>query len=153
MSRTYAELIRLVQSWSNREIGVLPNRIVADCLRYAADKAYRTLRIPPLEHTVSYNAVQLAANTTGSNNRFGSITELCIPEDLIEFTYIRGTDADGRTTRMFNEKADIRTFYDIYAEKYTDFAFWSRHGSNILLSPGFGNTRTKHTQHLSLIHI
>ena len=43
---------------------------------------------------------------------------------------------------MFNEKADIRTFYDIYAEKYSDFAFWSRHGNNILLSPGFGNTGT-----------
>ena len=85
---------------------------------------------------------QLRANTRGSNNRFGSVTELCIPEDLIEFTYIRGTDTDGRTTRMFNEKADIRTFYDIYAEKYNDFAFWSRHGSNILLSPGFGNTGT-----------
>ena len=39
---------------------------------------------------------------------------------------------------MFNEKADIRTFYDLYAEKYNDFAFWSRHGSNILLAPGFG---------------
>ena len=142
MSRTYAQLIDLVQRWSNRDPAVLTNDIVADCLRYAADKAYRTLRIPPLEHTVSYTAAQLLANTTASNNRFGSITELCIPEDLIEFTYIRGTDGNGRTTRMFNEKADIRTFYDIYAEKYTDFAFWSRHGSNILLSPGFGNTGT-----------
>ena len=140
MSRTYAGLITLVRNWSNRDRDVLPDDIVADCLQYAADKAYRTLRIPPLEHTVSYGAEQLAANTTSSNNRFGSITELCIPDDLIEFIYIRGVDANGRTTRMFNEKADIRTFYDIYAEKYTDFAFWSRHGNNIVLSPGFGNT-------------
>ena len=142
MSRTYSELIDLVRNWSNRDLEIAPNSIIGDCLRYAADKAYRKLRIPPLEHTVQYAAAQLAANTVASNNRFGSITELCIPDDLIEFIYIRGTDGNGRTTRMFNEKADIRTFYDIYAEKYTDFAFWSRHGNNILLSPGFGNTGT-----------
>ena len=142
MSRTYSELIDLVRNWSNRDLEVAPNAIIADCLRYAADKAYRKLRIPPLEHTVQYTAAQLSANTVASNNRFGSYTELCIPEDLIEFTYIRGLDATGRTTRMFNEKADIRTFYDLYAEKYTDFAFWSRHGSNILIAPGFQNTGT-----------
>ena len=142
MSRTYAQLIDLVRNWANRDQEVLPNTIVADCLRYAADKAYRTLRIPPLEHNVLYTAAQLQANTVGSNNRFGSVTELCIPDDLIEFIYIRGIDSGMRTTRMFNEKADIRTFYDIYAEKYSDFAFWSRHGNNILLSPGFGNTGT-----------
>ena len=56
--------------------------------------------------------------------------------------YIRGRDASGQTTRMFNEKADIRTFYDLYAEKYNDYAFWSRHGNNILLAPGFRNTGT-----------
>ena len=142
MSRTYAQLIDLVRNWANRDQEVLPNTIVADCLRYAADKAYRTLRIPPLEHTVRYTAAQLQANTRSTNNRFASVTEVCIPNDLIEFMYIRGIDSEGRTTRMFNEKADIRTFYDIYAEKYNDFAFWSRHGNNILLSPGFGNTGT-----------
>ena len=142
MSRTYSDLVTLVRMWSNRDIEVLSNSIIADCLRYAADKAYRTLRIPPMEHTLQYNATQLQANTVASNNRFGSYTELCIPDDLIEFTYIRGVDPSGRTTRMFNEKADIRTFYDLYAEKYTDFAFWSRHGNNILIAPGFSNTGT-----------
>ena len=67
MSRTYAGLIDLVRTWSNRDRDVLPDEIVADCLQYAADKAYRTLRIPPLEHTVSYTAAQLSANTTASN--------------------------------------------------------------------------------------
>ena len=142
MSRTYTQLIDLVRRWSNRDMDVLPDNIVADCLRYAADKAYRTLRIPPLEHTVRYSAEELRMHTMSTNNRQASVTEVCIPDDLIEFMYIRGVDAEGRTTRMFNEKADIRTFYDIYAEKYTDFAFWSRHGNNILLSPGFGNTGT-----------
>ena len=142
MARTYGQFIELVRSWSNRDSEVLPNERIADFIRYAADKAYRTLRVPPLEHTVEYTAAQLRANTVGANNRIGSITELCIPEDLIEFMYIRGRDSNGQTTRMFNEKADIRTFYDLYAEKYNDFAFWSRHGSNILLAPGFGNSGT-----------
>ena len=118
----------------------MTDSIISDCIKYAADKAYRTLRVPPLEHTVQYSAAQLSANTVASNNRFGSITELCIPSDLIEFMYIRGVDSGGRTTRMFNEKADIRTFYDLYAEKYNDYAFWSRHGNNILLAPGYGQT-------------
>lgn len=142
MSRTYSQLITLVRNWSNRDIEVLPNSIVADCLRYAADKAYRKLRVPPLEHTLSYSASQLAANTVASNNRIGSTTELTIPDDLIEFIYIRGVDSAGRTTRMFNEKADVRTFYDLYAEKYNDYAFWSRHGNEVLLAPGFRNTGT-----------
>ena len=134
MARTYREFIDLVRSWSNRDTEVLTDSIISDCIKYAADKAYRILRIPPLEHTLTYTASQLQANTVGANNRVGSITEVCIPEDLIEFMYIRGVDANGQTTRMFNEKADIRTFYDLYAEKYNDFAFWSRHGSNISTS-------------------
>ena len=139
MARTYSELVDLVRRWSNRDIQVLPNNIIADCLRYAADKAYRTLRVPPLEATVMFNSTMLEANTDASNNRFASVTRIQIPSDLIEFIHIRGVDSENRTTRMFNEKADIRTFRDIYAEKYNDNAFWARQGDNILLSPGFGN--------------
>jgi len=139
MSRTYAELIDLVRRWSNRDTEVLPNSIIADCVRYAADKAYRQLRIAPLEHTLVYRDGLLNA-TTSTNNRYASVTELAIPTDLIEFIQIRGVDSEGRTTRMFNEKADVRTFNDLYAEKYNDFAFWTRQGNCILLAPGFQNT-------------
>ena len=142
MSRTYTQLIELVRSWSNRDSEVLSNARIADCVRYAADKAYRTLRIAPLEHTLSYSATELRSNTVAANNRIGSYTRVEIPADLIEFHYIRGVDSSGQTTRMFNEKADIRTFYDLYAEKYNDFAFWSRHGNEVLLAPGFGNAGT-----------
>ena len=144
MSRTYSQLIDLVRNWSNRDSEVLPNAIVADCLRYAADKAYRTLRVPPMEHTVTYTQAQLVANTVGSNNRGGSYTELCIPNDLIEFMYIRGIDSGMRTTRMFNEKADLRTFLDVYAEKKNDYAYWARHGNNILIAPGIGQAGTNY---------
>ena len=129
-----------MRRWANRDIEVLPDDIVADCIRYAADKSYRHLRIAPLEHTITYSADALNAATANSNNRFSSVTELQIPADLIEFIQIREIDDTGRTTRIFNEKADLRTFNDLYAEKYNDFAFWSRQGNCILLSPGFGNT-------------
>ena len=140
MSRTYDNLVELVRRWANRDMEVLPDTIVADCIRYAADKSYRHLRIAPLEHTIRYSADELNAATANSNNRFSSVTELQIPADLIEFIQIREIDDTGRTTRIFNEKADLRTFNDLYAEKYNDFAFWSRQGNCILLSPGFGNT-------------
>jgi len=144
MARTYSELITLVRSWSNRDTEVLPNNIIADCVRYAADKAYRQLRIAPLEHTLVYDNTggNLANATTSTNNRFASVTELIVPTDLIEFIQIRGVDSAGRTTRMFNEKADVRTFNDYYAEKYSDLAVWTRQGNCILLTPGFGNTGT-----------
>ena len=141
MSRTYADLIALVRNWANRDVEVLSDSIVADCLRYAADKAYRKLRVAPLEHTLVYRD-GLEAATTRTNNRLASVTELAIPVDLIEFIQIRGVDADGRTTRMFNEKADLRTFNDIYAEKYSDLALWTRQGNCILIAPGVGNAGT-----------
>ena len=53
MSRTFSGLIDLVRRWSNRDAEVLPNDIIADSVRYAADKAYRRLRIVPLEHSVN----------------------------------------------------------------------------------------------------
>ena len=142
MARTYDEMITLVRNWSNRDTQVLPDAIIQDSLRWAADKAYRRLRIPPLEHTVTYDSDMLLAATSSSNNRFSSVTELRIPVDLIEFIQIREIDEAGRTTRLFNEKTDVRTFNDLYAEKYSDIAFWTRFGDCIQLSPGFGSVGT-----------
>ena len=138
MAKTYAEFRDLVRSWANRDEEVLPNDRVQDFMQYAADRAYRTLRVPPLETTVRYDdADSLEAATTNANIIYGPITELAIPVDLIEFIHLRGIDADNLTTRMFNEKTDIRTFYDFQGEKQS-IGFWSRHGNNILLAPGFG---------------
>lgn len=139
MSRTYAELIMLVRNWSNRDVEVLSDSIIGDCLRYAADKAYRKLRVAPLEHTVVYD-MNLAQASSSTTNRFSSVTELAIPADLIEFIQIRGIDENGRSTRVFNEKADIRTFNDYYAERYSDLAIWTRQGNCILIAPAVGNS-------------
>lgn len=135
--RSYNDLVSLVRDWSNRDSESVSNSIIANCLTYAADKAYRHLRVPPLEQTVTYSSATLVANTTPANNGSSTITTLDIPADLTDFIQIRAVDADGKTTRVFNERADVRTFFDPYAEKYNSTAYWTRHGNDILLSPGF----------------
>ena len=140
MARTYDEMVTLVRGWSNRDVEALPDAIIMDSLRWAADKAYRRLRVPPLEHRLVYNSDTLLEATTNSNSRTGSVTELQIPPDLIEFIQIREIDEVGRTTRLFNEKADVRTFNDLYAEKYNDIAYWTRFQNCIQIAPGFNLT-------------
>jgi hypothetical protein len=135
--RTYNETINLVRNWANRDKEVVSDTIIADCLNYAADKAYRKLRIPPLEQIITYNSEELIANTQDSNNGTLSFTKLLIPSNLIEFIQIRALDEDGKTTRVFNEKSDVRTFFDQYAEKYSNIGYWTRQANNILIAPGF----------------
>jgi len=65
------------------------------------------------------------------------VTSIPIPTDLLEYIQIRGVDENtGGTSRVFNERTDVRTFHDPYAEKYSRLAFWTRKGSSIELSPG-----------------
>ena len=142
MAETYTQLVAKVRDWSNRDAAALPDTVIMDALQWAVDKAYRTLRVPPLENIVTYNATTLIANTSSSSNVISSVTTLAIPGDLIEFIMIREVDSELATTRMFNEKADVRTFRDQYSERYSDFAIWTREAGNILLSPGFGSGGT-----------
>lgn len=82
------------------------------------------------------------AGTTASNNLQGSITEIQLPYDLIEFIQIREVDTAGLTTRVFNEKLDIRTFNDALSEKYTNLNYWARQQNVVFLTPGFGDGST-----------
>ena len=136
--RTYDELVTLVRNWSNRDSAALPDAIIRDGIRYAVDKAYRTLRIPPLEHTVIYTRDMLEEASIGEGNVYQSTTALAVPSDLVEFIQIRGVDANGATTRVFNEKADIRSYWDLNNRHYNYAAYWSRQGDQILLTPAFG---------------
>ena len=137
---TYKNLVNKVRDWANRDIAALSDTVIQDSIRYAADTAYRTLRIPPLESTVRWDNTENALTdaTSNTSNIYQSITTLQVPTDLIEFIHIRGTDENGLTTRVFNEKADIRSFWDITTDRYNNAAFWSRQGCNVLLSPAFG---------------
>ena len=105
-------LVGLVRGWANRDDRALPDAIIMDAIRCGVDKAYRMLRIPPLEHTVVYTAADLADASAGQGNVYQSVTALAVPSDLIEFIQIRGTDENGLTTRAFNEKSDIRSYWD-----------------------------------------
>ena len=145
MARTYTDFVALVRNWSNKDSAVLSDGIIQDCLRYAADKAYRKLRVIALENTITYNSTDLIAATTAGNNLVPSKTEITVPSDLIEFIEIREVDAAGQSTRVFNEKTDLRTFNDWTASKYNYSAFWSRKGNTVMLSPGFRDGTTSST--------
>ena len=73
------------------------------------------------------------------------MTEIQLPYDLVEFIQIRELDAGGLTTRVFNEKVDIRTLNDANAEKYTNYNYWARQQNVLFLVPGFGNGSTGNT--------
>ncbi len=139
MALTYTQLTTLVRNWCNRDEEVVSDAIIQDCLKYAADKAYRTLRVPPLENVAVYESSLLTtATTTGQSGL--TITELQLPFDLIEFIQIKELDSDNKTLRVFNEKLDIRTFNDVNAEKYSNMNYWSRQRNVLLLTPGFNST-------------
>lgn len=139
MALTYTELVTLVRNWSNRDAEVVSDAIIQDCLKYAADKAYRTLRVPPLENIVTYEKAALEA-ATAQSQRGLTTTEIRLPSDLIEFIQIKELDSDSKVLRVFNEKLDIRTFNDVNAEKYSNMNYWSRQKDLVLLSPGFNHT-------------
>tara|TARA_R100001509_G_scaffold134332_2_gene87901 strand:+ start:629 stop:1747 length:1119 start_codon:yes stop_codon:yes gene_type:complete len=148
---SYSAFIDKIQDWANKDETVLKNPVVQDCMKYAADNVYRRLRVTALEQTVTYSKTQLDAATTSANNRAASKTELTIPADLTEFIQLREIDDDGRTCRVFNEKTDLRTFNDIYAEK-TQAAYWSRVGNVLIYSPGFGTGFTAFTPTKAELH-
>ena len=135
---TYTELVALVRNWSNRDEEVVSDNIIKDSLRYAADKAYRNLRVPPLENVATYSKTELEAATTTNTQLQSSKTEIKVPFDLIEIIQIKELDSAGGTTRVFNEKLDVRTFNDPTAEKYLANNYFTRERNLIFLTPGFG---------------
>jgi len=138
MAMTYNELVALVRNWCNRDEEVVSDTIIQDALRYAADKAYRILRVPPLENVAIYEKALLQSATTGTTGFQPSKTEIQLPYDLIQFIQIKELDSNGLTIRVFNEKLDIRTFNDNTSEKYSGNNYWARERNVVYLSPGFG---------------
>ena len=140
MADRYDALVQKLLNWSNRDREVfgstttIQDQQLKDFLRYAADKAYRTLRIPPLEKIYRITITQ----THVDNKCFG------IPSDLTEFISItkigqQQRDADGVATTInqlvypvvYNEKVDYRTYRDSLAHKNTAY-HWTRQRGNIL---------------------
>lgn len=142
MALTYTELTTLVRNWSNKDEEVVSDAVIQDTLQYAADKAYRTLRVPPLENVAVFTDTDdaLTNATVAATNINPSKTELQIPQDLVEIISIKETDSAGNTIRVFNEKLDSRTFFDPYSERYTNNNYFTRERNIIYVSPGFGNS-------------
>lgn len=142
MASSYESLVANVRAWSNRDAEVLPDTIIQDALSYAADYAYKQLKIPAFESTINYSIVsddtiittsyssKIISANTGVNK-----VELNIPSDLSSFIHLRIVESgsEGKQGVVFNEKTDVRTFHDMYADKYSGF-YWARQGAKLILA-------------------
>ena len=98
----YDALVTKVRSWVNRDSNILTDSLVADYLDYSADLCYRKLRIPPLEHTYAYSAV----DSSGVGE-----TSLTLPTNLSEIIQIRKIDSEGNSY-VFDEKLSLLSMQD-----------------------------------------
>lgn len=154
MALTYTELTTLVRNWSNKDEEVVSDAVIQDTLQYAADKAYRTLRVPPLENVAVFvdTNSELTNATTAASNINPSKTEIQIPHDLVEIISIKETDANGSTIRVFNEKLDTRTFFDPTSERYTNNNYFTRERNVLYLSPGFSYSNLGNAANIELYY-
>ena len=133
----YDALVVKVRDWANREGSerALPDSIIQDALRYAADVAYRQLRVPPLEAVATYTITEAMEGTNS----------LTIPDDLTEFislartapTSQQGVQTNTNNDIVYNAKADYRTFNDDDSQQY-NFYRWTRRQNQILVNPTLG---------------
>jgi len=72
----YDALVAKVRDWSNRDSESLPDSIIKDSLKYAAESAYRELRLQGMEKVFTFEA-------DNDGNTFN------VPSDLKEFISIR----------------------------------------------------------------
>ncbi len=98
----YDSLKDKIRDWANRDSSILTDPLVSDFLDYSADESYRKLRIPPLENTYTYPAVD--SLTEGEET-------LQIPPDTSKIISITRTESDGKRY-VFDKKLDINTFLD-----------------------------------------
>jgi hypothetical protein len=134
MAAKYDALVTKVRDWANKPLeATIPTSVIQDCLDYSADEIYRTLRIPPLEKTVTYTITSFdnADSVTNDENKYSIIP---IPEDLIQFVYIRQSPSTNKESIVFQEYTDERTFFDSYSEKYSRYN-WVRRGGSICIHP------------------
>jgi len=141
MADTFSELVTRTRDWLNRGLDVVSDSVIQDCVRWAADDAYRTLRIPPLECISLYQGLGTGAQNLLTEPNIGSITvtSIAVPSDLIEVIKIRTTDAAGQTIRVIDAKADVRTFFNPHAERYSPNSVWTRKGNRIYISTQLGS--------------
>ena len=119
---TYTELVDLVHSYTTRDSKVLPYNLVKTFIDFTNDRIYNKLRIPPLEKLLSYNDITVESE------------RLPVPDDLIEFIQLRKLDDNGDVDRVYNAKADVRSFNLGSVTKY-DRYHYSREVNELLIHP------------------
>jgi len=111
-------LVAKTRDWSARaEAATISTSIISDCLKYSADEAYRVLRIPALEATVTYTVVQADNEHDGGD----AYTSFAAPSDLTQFIYVRTVSTTSSHSDVFNEVVDSRTFFDTHSEKHSPY--------------------------------
>lgn len=155
----YDALRAKVINWSNRDPEVLApttaeqNTLVGDFLSYAADECYRKLRIPPFELDTTYTIetadiigspnISVLNTNNWAGNGGQAYNKILLPVDFVEMVYIRYAGVANAVTStgmlvnpgiVFNERTDERTFFDFYAETYSNF-YWMRSGDYIYIKP------------------
>jgi len=156
---TYAEFVGsgdyagttagIIRDWANRDVSVLSHSVVSRCINYAADDAYKTLRVPPLELTRIYQvdgtAAEIAAASATASPDVGpsafqgggNVLSITAPSDMIEVVFIRNANVGAINPGIvYNEKVDSRTFNDGFGET-RDFYFYTRVGGVFKLHGNF----------------
>ena len=139
----------MIRDWANRDVSVLSNSVVTKCFDYAADKAYRTLRVPPLEVTRTYvvegtqdelDAAGAVGSPDVSPSAFlggGAVLSITVPLDMIEVIFVRNANVLNKNPGIvYNEKVDNRTFNDGFGQT-KDFFFYTRIGNQLKLHGNF----------------
>ena len=141
---TYNELLQDFLDWSNRDIEVFgggeltENRLIQRFFQYAADEAYRQLKIPAIEWLHTYDAIDTEnLINTASINRFA---KLPIPANLTEFIQLRKRDPNSTTGYVtYQAKSDIQSFLNEFTYKYDDFYYTREQGDLIVSCPQPGD--------------
>lgn len=144
----YDALIELVKLWGNRDSEILAtgelDKMIGKFLGYAADDAYRLLRIPPLVQVYDYEITEEEVVKAGEVLPSGvgpkSVTylKMPVPVDLTEVKYIRVFDSGGNPIGIsLDERVDERSFFNAQSNTYTE-NYWMRSGDYLYLRPVLG---------------
>ena len=125
---TYTELVDMVSDWSNRDTAVLSYATIKTMINFAADNAYRTLRVPALETLKQYDAIVI--DSTITNNK------LAIPNDAIEFIQLRKKSSDHVYSDydVYASKLDVKSFYQDWMDTDQRY-FYTREQGNLVIFP------------------
>jgi len=141
MAKTFDEITARTRDWLNRDTDVISDVILKNCIRWAADHAYRKLRIPPLEFTQDYSLSGVGAVNLLQEPSIGgwrTVTSFAVPEDLIEVIKISTLDSGGQTKRVIQNKEDPRTFFDPRTRHWGYDTSWTRQAGRYYVATEVG---------------